>query len=75
MAKDETNVNVAELPAYREIEYMQRRIGATATPGADAKATVKAEVAKMFADGWKLFATHYGGDKGSGVLVLHIFVR
>ena len=65
----------AGLPQYKEIEYMNRRIGAVSSPGTDSKASVKKEVEKMFADGWTLFATHYGGDKGSGILILHIFVR
>ena len=60
---------------YKEIEYMQRRIGAVGSQTADSKASVIAEVNKMFADGWTLFATHYGGDNGAGIVVLHIFVR
>lgn len=60
---------------FREIEYMQRRIGAVSSPGVDSKQSVQEEVATMFRDGWTLFATHYGGDTGGGVIILHIFVR
>lgn len=63
------------LEVYKEIEYMQRRIGAVASSTADSKASVKKEVEDLFAAGWKLFATHYGGDNGAGIVVLHIFVR
>ena len=66
------NTNVAP---YKEIEYMSRRIGAVASQTADSKVSVMAEVAKMFSEGWTLFATHYGGDNGAGIVVLHIFVR
>jgi hypothetical protein len=62
---------------FKEIEYMQRRIGAVPNPtaGVDSKLSVQMEVAEMFKNGWTLFATHYGGDNGSGVVVMHIFVR
>jgi hypothetical protein len=73
---DEKLVVEGELVGYKEIEYMQRNIGAVGN-GADidSKASVIAEVNAMFADGWSLFATHYGGDKGGSVVVMHIFVR
>ena len=60
---------------YKEIEYMLRRIGAVTTQTSDSKASVIAEVNAMLEAGWTLFATHYGGDSGVGVAVLHIFLR
>jgi len=65
------------VPTQKSIEYMSRRIGAVSNPssGVDSKQSVIAEVEQMMADGWTLFATHFGGDNGAGIVVLHIFVK
>lgn len=66
---------IPAVPEYTEIEYMSRNIGAVTGPSVDSKQSVIQEVNQMLALGWKLFATHFGGQQGAGIIVLHIFVR